>query len=604
MALISTSAIFTGVLVLGVALALLRTGFRLRADHGRRSAAAFGWFAILAALHVLCAATLFYTLIPPLTRISADSLEVRTAGAHASPGASGAGRVVLLPEAPDAPGAERVADLASALRKYPDARRIRVTGAGLVARDRDAASSVVVEFEAVPLAPGLVELYAPARVARGAAWSVRGRVEGVPGAIAQLLDPAGIVVASGKVGEAGNFALLANPRALGPADYTLRIVHAARALQPDTTVPVVVTRGDKLRVLFLGGAPGPELKYLRRWAVDAGLDVRSDVTLGAVSRLATPAGNDRPAPFMEADLVVLDDRAWRALGVAGDRDLLDAVRKGTGVLLRITSPLGPSDRERLVRWGFASGHSATVPAPIAKAPVAAPASVLTLRAPSPAISAPDARFLSDPREGSVVGLYRVEGRGRLGLWWAHDSYRMILRGDAAAHGALWSGAFAELARPRTTLSEPRLDQALVRVGERQFVCNVGDGALVRAPDGRDFTLLHAAALPTKRVLVGSSGRTPATRACAAFWPRVSGWHEVRSRNIAWPFHVRPRQDSPGLFGYADREATLQLAARPAPAIKAVAATRSQPRWPWFLAWLAATALLWWLERASISRARR
>ncbi len=602
---VSTSSIVTGLLALGVVIAMARTLPRLRRDHASRSTV-LAWFAILAALHVAGAAALRHVLMPPSTRIAAETLEIRTGGMAGSLATPREERILLLPEAPGNADAERAADLASALRRYPDARRIRVTGAGLVARDRDAAHSVVVEFHPSPPPVGLAELHAAGKAVQGAPWRVGGRLEGLPGALVQLIDPAGVAVASGNADAAGNFSLLAHPRAAGPAEYGLRIGRAAQQLKPDTMVPVMVTPGDRMRVLLLAGAPGPELKYLRRWMLDAGLDVRSEVTLGAVSRLTAPDSSDRGQRFAGIDLVVLDERAWRALGDAGNRALVEAARAGSGVFLRITGPLGDSDRDRLRLWGFGAGAS-SAPQPRATRPRAdAVASVLTLRPPVPAISARDARLLKNPRGGAVPGVYRLEGRGRMGLWWASDSYRLALRGDAAAHGALWSHAFTELGRARSTATTPRMDQALVRVGERGFICAIGDGALVKAPDGQTFTLLRSAAPGSVdgEGRPGTSSENATTSACAAFWPRVPGWHQVIAGGVSSPFHVRARDDAPGLFAYADREATLHLAARAAPSVRPSETTLSQRRWPWFLAWLGATAVLWGVERASIRVARR
>ncbi len=604
----STSSLVTALLTLGVVIALSCTLPRLRRDHAARSSAVIAWFAILAALHVASAATLRYVLLPPSTRIAAETVEIRTGGVAGSADTPRAERILLLPEAPANADAERVADLASGLRRYPDARRIRVTGAGLVARDRDAAHSVVVEFHPSPPPVGLVELHAPGKAVQGARWRVGGRLEGLPGALVQLIDPAGVAVASANADAAGNFRLLAHPRAAGPAEYSLRIGRAAQQLKPDTIVPVLVTPGDRMRVLLLAGAPGPELKYLRRWMLDTGLDVRSEVTLGAVNRLTAPDSSDRGQRFAGIDLVVLDERAWRALGDAGNRALVEAARAGSGVLLRITGPLDDSDRHKLRLWGFGAGPS---PAPQPRATrerADAVASVLTLRPTIPAISAPDTRLFEDPRDGAVTGVYRLEGRGRMGLWWASDSYRLALRGDAAAHGALWSHAFTALARARSAASAPRLDQGLARVGERRFVCDIDEGALVKAPDGQRFTLLRSAAQQpadgTARTGRSGTSENSIRSKCAAFWPRVAGWHQVIAGDVSEPFHVRARDDAPGLFAYEDREATLQLAARAAPSVRPSQTTLSQPRWPWFLAWLAATALMWGVERASIPVARR
>jgi hypothetical protein len=65
--------------------------------------------------------------------------------------------------------------------------------------------------------------------------------------------------------------------------------------------------------------------------------------------------------------------------------------------------------------------------------------------------------------------------------------------------------------------------------------------------------------------------------------------------------VRARDEAPGLKASALREGTLALVGgRP------VAGTMAQipvpgPHWPYFLAWLLVTALLWALERSRLGR---
>ena len=94
------------------------------------------------------------------------------------------------------------------------------------------------------------------------------------------------------------------------------------------------------------------------------------------------------------------------------------------------------------------------------------------------------------------------------------------------------------------------------------------------------------------------------RACAGFWPREAGWHRLQSGGNTQLFHVRAADAAKGLHANVMREATLRLAAEP----RAVAATTASSvplhpgaRWPWWLAWLLASAGLWWLERSRAGR---
>jgi hypothetical protein len=134
------------------------------------------------------------------------------------------------------------------------------------------------------------------------------------------------------------------------------------------------------------------------------------------------------------------------------------------------------------------------------------------------------------------------------------------------------------------------------------LCGLGDQPRVIAPDGNVTTLLPDPAAGASR--------------CAAYWPQHSGWHQLlqtdavlegntESEQSAWPFFVYARDTAPGLHAAELREATLQRvgASRdtvPGPETDKPPGRRG-PSWPWFLAWLASAALLWWLERARRGR---
>jgi hypothetical protein len=602
-------------LAVAAVLAMVRLLYlQRRAEPAQRSRT---WrVALLMFAQPLCAALLYFALFPPTTPGEAGVLVVASAGATtrqleaAKPGEA----LVALPEAPALRGAERVPDLATARRRHAGTTRLRVVGAGLEARDRDAARGLEVEFLPAPLPRGLVELVTPARVAAGDEFRVTGRVEGPRGGTAELLDPGRQRVDRAALEADGRFALTATTRVPGVATYILRLRDAQQELVEDVELPQQVESGPAPpRVLLLAGAPNPELKYLRRWARDAGLSMHTQIAAGGGLELG-----DAPLPLNAAelsrfDVVVLDDRAWAALGDGRRAALDEAVRRGLGVLLRVTAALSDTEQRRLGALGFqvdAGRESAAVRLAPRKhddgverarlgpgsrdAPRATDASVadvpaLTRR--SLRMAADDALALLRDDAGAPLAIWRASGRGRVALWTVTDSYRLVLAGRGDLHGELWSRAIAALARAQPQRVLEIAGEAWQ--GERVTVCAVGDESRVISPGGVETALL----------------RDPATgsRACAGFWPRKAGWHRLRSGDLDQLFYVRDRNAAQGLHAAATREATRQIAVespRYGPAAAEASAPRHPgPRWPWWTAWLLASAGLWWLERSRAGRAR-
>ncbi|RYD14490.1 MAG: hypothetical protein EOP90_12660 [Lysobacteraceae bacterium] len=533
-------------------------------------------------LQVLVGVALALGLFPPMhdEPLDAATLVVLTPSAEAAPGGtpSRAARVVALPGAQAARAIERVPDLASALRRHPDARRLHVVGGGLPARDRDAARGRVVAFDEAPLPAGLVELEAPQRVATGARWLLAGRVARIDGSRVELLDPAGEVIASATPGSDGRFALAAQARAQGRLLFALRVVDAAGVQRERVELPLFVRDGVPLRVHVLAGAPDPDLKYLRRWASDAGLALDSRIRLsdGIALTEGGLAALD-PAALAATDLVVVDERAWALLDAGQKAALRGALEAGLGLLLRVT---GVPDATTVAEWaalGFGIEHVAAT-ANVALAGMdAADAQKLT---PSPVrVDARDATPLLRAADGSVLAAWRIEGHGRIGAWWLADSFRLVLAGDPARHASLWASTFSTLARAQAS-AQPALPTR-ARVDERVLICGMDGAARVEAPDRTSVALVPVA--------------MPDGRACAAYFPTERGWHELLAGARRWPFHVRGVDDARTLAAAETARATRALVGGAAASTRAATPVRL-PRWPFLLAWLALASMLWWLER--------
>lgn len=617
--------ILAGVLALAVVLAWTRLWWwQHKAPTESR---ARGWrFVLLLALQPICAALLYFTLLPPTIPTEAGTLVVATAQAtSAQLGKQQGDTVVALPEAPALPGVDRVPDLATALRRHPGTQRLRIVGAGLEARDREAVRNVALAFEPPALPRGLIRLNPPARVAPGAAFEVGGQAHGLEGGWAELIDPAGQRTDVSALDKAGDFSLQGSARVPGLALFTLRLRDAQRKLLEEAEVPLWTAADPAPRLLLLAGAPSPEVKYLRRWASDAGLPLHTQISVGGGVELGDAPIALNAASLQRFDLVMLDERSWAALGANERAALLAAVRGGLGVMLRVTGALPESTRRQWQALGLAvSGGGDSVPVQLAvddaddeaqrarrgagtrdAMPVVEGEMIdrpdLSRR--RVRVNAADATPLLRDGKGNVLASWRPEGRGRIAAWTLTDSFRLALSGQADRYGELWSEALATLARPQTGAT-PRIDLQ-PRQQRRMALCALGEKPRVVAPDGAITTLLPDPA----------TGTSP----CAAYWPQQPGWHQLlqadataddnaEDKQMSWPFFVYKTDAAPGLHAAELRDATLQLQGTPSRVVTAEAHSKDQPdhrgpSWPWFLAWLASAAALWWLERARFGKAR-
>lgn len=595
-------------LVLAVAVAMPRLWLAHRADPRRPRARRL---AVLLALQPLLAGTLYLGLFPPQRAPDPAGLVVLTEGAVAADAVRAEGVVIALPEASDAGDAERAPDLATALRRHPATTRIRVLGAGLVERDREAARTVPLAFEPQPLPAGLVQLSLPPRVVRGAEFDIAGRVEGVAGGSVALHDPAGRRVDAVALEKTGEFLLRGIAMEAGPARFELLVLDGDGAVVAQAAVPLWIEPPTAPRALLLAGAPGPETRALRRWLVDAGAQVQARIALGGGLQLGTASLD--AADLAEADLVVTDARAWTGLGEAGRARVLAAVREGLGLLLRADTPMAQAALHGLRAPGFViEGGSGSAPWTL---PPARLDDEQALRARLGSGSR-DAPVEHEQAQGGVpalarrgwrvdgaravafastadapTGWWRDEGRGRIGLWTLLDTYVLPMHGRADLFDALWSPALSTLSRAHAD-GLPAIERG-ARVDERLRICGWPEGAVIEGPDG---TVMQPLADP-------ASG----SRRCAGIWPQLGGWHRLRLGEAERWFHVAPADVDVALRLAELREATLALAASGTQAATTRGALNETPAsrgpaWPWLLAWLLLAGLAWWLERSRLGLA--
>ena len=589
-----------------LALAVVTAWVRLLLAHRRDVRQPRAWrLALLLLLQPLLAIALYGMLFPPRHSLAPGAMTLLTEGATPAdvPEAARESVLLALPEAQVADGVPRVPDLGTALRRYPGTTEVHVVGAGLVARDRDAAYGTRIVFW--PGAPprGLVRVDAPNGVAQGSDFHIAGRVEGIDGAKVELLDPAGRRIDLAKGDASGAFALDAIAFAAGPVEYRLRVRDGNDAVVDESRVALWIEPAVAPRVVLLAGAPNAETRALRRWFEGKGAPLQSRIALGAGVQLGGAATS--PQALAQTDLLLVDARAWSALGESGRADVMQAVRAGMGLLLRADAPLPASALVTLRTPGFSlQGGEGTQPWSL---PAARLADAVALRARMGAgsrdapfdlvqaedaipplarrawrIEGADAAALSgDP----LVGAWRAEGRGRIGVWTLLDSYQWPLHGRNDLYSDLWSDAVATLSRARA-IAQP-VFAGMPRIDERLSICGVREDASVEAPDGTRVPLF----------IDISHGDGD----CAGFWPASAGWHRLHIGDAEHPFLV-PDGGQPVALRLSElRDASLRIAATPTivQASAGAAPSRTAPGtpWPWFVAWLLLAAATWSLERS-------
>lgn len=532
---------------------------------------------------LLVAAALWLLLYPPSMPQARVGAIVLTPGAgSAAIAARAPGRLTLaLPDVAVVGDQtiERVPDLATGLRRHPEIGELRILGDGLDARDRELPEGLGIAFEPGQPPIGVVALEAPSVVEAGARWSLRGRLAGVDKATLELRDHDEAVLATATAAEDGQFELSLTARFPGVQDFQLRVLDGDASVVEELPVARVVRAGDPLRSLFVAGAADADLKYLRRWALDSGQRSSSRIALSRGIEQRQQAPELDAATLAATDLLVLDERAWAGLSTREKSALMSALDEGLGLLLRVTGPLPASVAEDWARLGLALESSDRDRGVELAGQTNQRAAAASLTRWPVSIDAARSVPLARSADGSDLGRWTMRGQGRVGVWLLLDSYRLLLGGDSAGYGTLWSEVFSTLARA-VGRAGPELP-GRARVDRRSLVCAITPAARVEDAEGGEVALMP------------DSG----PRSCAAWWPRTPGWHTVIEGDRRWPIFVLAADQGTALLRSEIRETTAGLV-RNAAALPAV--DSALPRWPLFLVWLLLASALWWLERRALS----
>lgn len=561
----------------------------------------------VAVLNAAACLAIFALLAPPvLLQPASDALTLLTEGAESAPGVGA--RAYVAPGAGDyGRGPAYLLDAGQLLLREPAVGTLTVTGHGLEAGQwRQIPDDVAVRF-ALPTLSGLVAAAWPRSLAQGEPLVVRGRYLKASSSRAttvELLDPAGIAVATHDLLSGDAFELLAYPKAPGLLDYRLRALENERELESEP-VPVHVRAGERPVLYVLQSAPSFETRQLRNWAGDnfAPVVIDTVITRGRELRQlvnSAALADDRlsPALLAQTGLAVVDGRAWAGLDARRRAWFQEAVREGMGLLILADGDLAAYlDGDDPLLSGFALTARERDPDGYAPAWQGSK-SEQRLPLAGLALDYEDGGALTRTESGEVVEAYRNLGLGRVAISVLRERHRWLTSGDPATYTAYWARLMGQLGKPAPLpYLLPMTDDAWARPQRRSRVCAIAgnlDLTFGVAPLDGDTMLSLQSAAP-------SFG---GPRRCAEFWPQQAGWHRVRldgrdtdkARSEAF-FYVFADDQWQAHRRYERQQATLARASTSAAdptALTRTARVDVGPLWPWLVFMISAGLL--WLER--------
>lgn len=340
-------------------------------------------------------------------------------------------------------------------------------------------------------------------------------------------SPGGILDSLSESQRAGEFSFTFTPRVSGQVTYTLSIIDSL-GTRIEEVVPIRVSAFVPLNILLLQDYPTFELQHLKTYLSDRGHRIAARAQLSrnifrteyanraaiSVTKLTVPLLN-------EFDLLIADPATIDQLSSSERSSLASCMQKGLGMLLVFNGTPSKLPARELLPTTFERSPADTIGVNLLGKRFTLPAAGVRAKD-------FDGTTLLSGR-GKTLSGYSSVREGAAGFQLLGETFSILLAGDSAAYGALWSPLLDGVARRRSSMGTIRI--------ANQFA------AYIDEPLHVEITSL------TTPELFDGSVQIPVSEDPiiddlwhATVWPGKRGWQALQTKNDTLPYYAFGPED--------------------------------------------------------------
>lgn len=296
--------------------------------------------------------------------------------------------------------------------------------------------------------------------------------------------------------DSGRVRLRARPKASGNFVYRLLEKDEKGAIITEEPIPIHVSEGGPLRILMVNTFPTFESKYLKNFLTEKGhqVMVRTQLTKGRYKFEYFNGASNPVYRFTEDilgdyDLLIIDADSYKGLDRTS-KEVLESSTKDNGMGVFIQPDEGFFKRAR-TRSPFRFQRDLTT-----EVDLGSPTRTLQKY---PYVFQQDVGIQEILVDSTVVGAYIPVGKGKMGTSILQNTYQLVLEGNEALYGTIWTHILGQIAKEQEKLVEweavtqiPRPDHPF------EFGVRTSSAHLeVTSDDGIQIPLIQDNLVPTR-----------------------------------------------------------------------------------------------------------
>lgn len=485
-------------------------------------------------------------------------------------------------------------DLAYYLQAHGDINSIGVYGYGLTHQELTRIKNYGYDFTASPSPSGIISCSWPHKLKKTALLNVQGVFNNTGDEpVKLLLEGLGSKLDSVfiKAHAQGHFSLKSEGRQIGRALYTVTALQRKDTLEKER-IPFQVTEPPKIKLLVLSSFPDFEYKFLKNWLFENKYQVvfRTRVSKDkfSIDQLNMDGINPQQlnaSLLAKFDGVIADDEELSKFSPADLSSLSSAVNEGLGLLIRANEVKPLSEFTKMFQI-YAKADSVVKtfspvffgePAVLKELPVSQYLYIQPRLAEQPLVR---------DKSGKVLISTSLYGNGKVSASMITSTFNWVLTGNKRDYAQFWS----------------RIISSTIRKEEDPVSWRTIPAMLVK---GHQTSLIYQSRVANSmpEIYIGQVKLNPVQHQVlpnswqSTFWPKQTGWNEVKTGNNTEYLFVYGEMDWKSLKGQQTLMENLANLKNPSVKIKNSQVLsgdmeKEVSKWWFFALFLISTGYIW------------